>query len=153
MGQKGQGMSVQQIIRELPPEFVRKMRNWVRSELDGGMYAASKMFEDVIASSDGYDSHMPILQGEAWDVNICLQTLAPKYREAVRDFWKWEGNSIRWLGRRLHVEHHTARARLDEGHRQLQAALHKLADRCRRYNEHAASTTPQPRTAAGFVSL
>lgn len=130
-------MSADQIIAELPFEFVRKMRNWASSNLDGGLYATSKAFADIQIRSGFDETRVPVIKGEAEDVDRCLMTLENVYRQAVMRFWEREC-SMRSLGRRLHVEHHTARKRLGEGHRRLQAALHKRTAAWHQYRAQAA---------------
>lgn len=122
-------MSREVIIAELEktkPDFVRKMRNWVRAK-DGGTYAMTDAYDGMQSSSGYAESRIPILRGEASEIDIALVKVPARESLAVSLFWQYEGNSLRWLGRRLAISDVTAKSRVERGHERLQYELAQLA--------------------------
>lgn len=128
------------IIDELPPEFVRKLRNWAQATAGVSYsflhYSFTSAYDDM--PPDGWgEGDVPLLTGEAADVWQGLSRLHVRERLAVMLFWSNEGRSLRWLARRLGGEtgplsHNTVIARLRKGHDQLREQLllirrHRLA--------------------------
>lgn len=107
-------MSRESIIQALPEDYVRRMRNWAKADAGSMSYAMTSAYEGE--RSDGYDSHMPILLGEAQDTHAALGAVPNRERIAVVLFWQYEGNSIRWIGRRLEINEKTVEVRLRDGH-------------------------------------
>ena len=142
-------MSIESIIKELPEDFIRKMRNWAMSKAGGGQYAMSTVFAGM-GCGDSYTSHIPILNGEAYDVDNALATVDNRYRQAVMLFWQYEGRPIRWLGRRLMVESRTVEDRIKQGHALLRDALATRTRRVHQYQAHA-DTLHQPATSSPGV--
>lgn len=118
-------MSKETIIGDLPVDFVRKMRSWVKSR-DGGGFVMTTAYGGAVPSSGYAEASIPALVGEAGDIDEALMKLAIRWRDAVRLFWIYEGNSLRWLGRRLAVNHETAEIRVRHGHMLLQMELVNL---------------------------
>lgn len=136
-------MSVDQIIRELPPEFVTKMRNWARSHAGGGMYARSRIFDDVQIRSGFDETMVPILRGEAEDVDNALAVLPGQLRQAVSLFWQYDNPPLAWLGRRMNphgkaLDWRTVEARIRRGHEALIGTLRAQKAANHRYHDTAA---------------
>lgn len=129
-------MSKEAIIQELPGAFVRQMRDWVRSRSGNG-YAMSRAYEGLASSSGYAEAPIPILYGPVGDIDAAMMQIPLREREAVRLFWEREGNSLRWLGRRLSVTHETAEARVRKGHELLRAELDVIIRYAARYQESA----------------
>ncbi len=119
-------MSTESIIAELPPEFVRKMRNWAMAAVGQSftmlMYSFTSAYTGMLPGGGGGDG-VPKLHGESEDVWAGLAKVPPKYRQAVMLFWTDEGRGLRWLGRRLKIDDHTAKARVRKGHELLRVEL------------------------------
>jgi len=129
-------MSKEAIIRALPEEFVRQMRDWVRSRLGSG-FAMTGAYDGMGPSSGYAETVIPILYGAVGDIDAAMADIPLREREAVRLFWEREGNSLRWLGRRLAVTHETAEARVRKGHELLREELRLIRLNALRYNEAA----------------
>jgi hypothetical protein len=134
-------MSVESIIQQLPEDFVRLMRNWARSNASGGDYAMSGIYDDMLASRYA-ESRIPIINGEAADVDRALRQVHNRERQAVIVFWSYEGRSLSWLARRLSgtgkvINHETVEARVRRGHDDLQAELRRLKRLAQAYAETA----------------
>lgn len=115
-------MSKEQIINDLPGDFVRKMRNWVRSRSGNG-YVMTSAYEGGTASSGYAETIIPVLVGEASDVDSGLRVVPLSERAAVTLFWEREGNSLRWMGRCLGINEKTVEVRVRHGHALLRMAL------------------------------
>jgi hypothetical protein len=89
------------IYQALTQEHIRMMRNWVKGK-DGTPISASGSF-NLVGTSNVYESRIPILYGEAVDVEAAVKTLPGRYQGAVRQFWTFEGRSLRWHARHRHV--------------------------------------------------
>lgn len=128
-------MSYETILKDLPEDFIRKMRNWARSNLGGGMYAMTSAYDGV--RSDGYDTQMPILDGEAQDVDAALMTVPNRFRQAVMLFWTYEGRELTWLARRLECDYRAVERRVRQGHMLVIAQLARQRFAADRYREAA----------------
>jgi len=129
-------MSREAIIQELPEAFVRQMRDWARSRSGNG-FAMTTAYDGVGPSSGYAEMPIPIMYGAVGDMDIAMLKIPLREREAVRLFWEYEGNSLRWLGRRLHVQHETAEARVRKGHELLREQLRLIVVMATRYQEAA----------------
>lgn len=129
-------MSKEAIISALPEEFVRQMRDWVRSRCGNG-FAMTSAYDGLGPSSGYAETMIPILYGAVGDIDTAMADIPLREREAVRLFWEREGNSLRWLGRRLNVNHETVEQRVRQGHAMLLEELRIIRLNARRYNETA----------------
>lgn len=122
-------MSRESILRDLPEDYLRRMRNWARADSGQGMYAMSSAYTGD-QSGDGYDSHMPVLEGEASDTHSALMALPNRERQAVMLFWQFEGRSLESLGKRLSPEFplhfETVERRVRDGHRLHLAEIRRM---------------------------
>lgn len=140
---KGQAMSVETILSKLPDDIITKMRNWARSHAGGSVYARSKIFDDVRVSSGFDETIVPILRGEAEDIDNALAVLPGQLRQAVSLFWQYEQPPLAWLGRRMNphgkpLDWRTVQARIERGHEYLICAIRQQKARLRRYQAEAA---------------
>jgi hypothetical protein len=116
-------MTSEEIIRALPVDFVRRMRNWARAGAGVGI-GALRAVDFEASYGDGYrEAEIPTSEGEAADTQAALALVPARYRQAVEWFWSYEGNSLRWFGRKRNVHHETFAHWLCIGHDQLQAAM------------------------------
>jgi hypothetical protein len=108
-------VSKESIIKELPDDFVRQMRNWVLTGSCVGMYAISPAYEGM-PNNTVYGPRIPMGGGERTIVERALEQLPNNIRSAVMLFWQYEGNDLVWLGRRLRCDYRTAEKRVRDGH-------------------------------------
>ena len=114
----------ERIYQAITDDFIRRMRNWAEWEGGGGASAISSIYEGM--PSDGWGSDAPIiLEGEALDTALALDSVAIRYRQAVMQFWRFEGRPLRWHARhlRLGLEHRTFESWVIKGHDELVAFL------------------------------
>jgi hypothetical protein len=123
-------MSRESIIKDLPEDYVRRMRNWVRADSGQGQYAMTSAYTGERERGDVYDSHMPVLEGEARDTATALDLVPNRERQAVMLFWQYEGRSLESLGKRLSPEaplhYETVERRVREGHRLHLAEIRRM---------------------------
>ena len=133
---RGCAMS-ESIYGALTEDFIRRMRNWVKAK-DGAPIAGGVSIYELGVGVDRYrESAETLLFGEALDTEQALRLVAPRYAEAVRQFWTYEGNSLRWHARRRQVEHRTFEGWVIEGHERLKAVLAEKSEAWRKYHQEA----------------
>ena len=116
----------ERIYKALSDDFIRRMRNWVMAE--AGALGMSSLTLDLGCTRDGYrESTMPILCGEAQDTIEGLRKLPIRYRQAVEQFWRYEGRSLRAHARRRQVHYSTFEAWVMRGHDLLRDVLRRKA--------------------------
>lgn len=109
----------------LDPHFVRLMRNWAKATAGSSAdYSMTSAYAGKVGS-DGYDSTMPILRGEAVDVDVAFQAVDIPQRIAVQLYWLWERKSYRWLAMKAGCTHPTFVSRVMDGHLALRQELHR----------------------------
>ncbi len=89
------------IYKALTQDQIRMMRNWIKGK-DGTPIGGGGSFH-LVATTNVYESRIPILYGEAVDVEAAVKTLPGRYQGAVRQFWTYEGRSLRWHARHRHI--------------------------------------------------
>jgi hypothetical protein len=113
-------------VREcLDDHFVRLMRNWATATVGSSREYSMSTAYDGLIGGDSYDSSMPVIRGEAIDVDVAFQVLEIKERQAVQLYWLYEGRSFRWLAGRLRCSDKTVVERCISGHVVLRAELRR----------------------------
>lgn len=128
---------IKDIMRALPEEFVRRMRNWARFKAGSSLgYAAVHL--DNRSACSYRETPMPLLSGEAEDTDRCLQTIEIRFRKAVELWWVWEDTEITVLARRCGgIDKKTYAKRVMDGHVLLRG---ELARYCEAYKRRAAQS-------------
>lgn len=104
------------VLDQLDHHFIRLMRNWAKATSgSSNAYSMTSAYTGVMAG-DGYDSAMPILQGEAMDVDVAFQAVDMPERIAVQLYWLYETRSLRWLAAKARCSHPTYAKRCIDGH-------------------------------------
>ena len=114
---------LQRVYNELPHDFIRRMRNWAASEAGVRPRLISAVYRGMPRTVYN-GGHVPILFGEASDVELAMHALQPAYRVAVVLFWSFEGMPLRQLAEKCGVaDYRTFASRLSRGHGELRAEL------------------------------
>ena len=114
------------VYKQLTEDFIRKMRNWAMAEAGAPV---SAMTLDLGCTSDRYrESTVPILNGEAQDVQAALCALPIRYRQVVEQFWRFEGRPLRWHGRHRGVSFRTFEGWVIQGHELLKGEFARRAE-------------------------
>ncbi len=122
----------------LDPEMTRLMLNWTQWRCGGSIRMAMSGAYDGMPR-DPWDEPIPLMNGEAVDVEAAVERLEEHIRKATEEFWLRTGNardkakrcgcSEAALYRRLDQAHAFVRAYLNElrarGQRAKQALLHR----------------------------
>lgn len=134
------------ILDVLPGDFVRRMRNWAKSNAGMGSlgYGQQPMWR---ATPSGGRGELPIniLSGEASDTDAAIAKLPARYGQAVKLFWQYEGQPLTALAKRcgVGVDYRTFEKRVMDGHDQLRGELARASDEARykaeRMREFAAA--------------
>ena len=125
----------EKIYQALTDDFIRRMRNWARAEagLGVGGIGASSIYSLGVRVDRYVNTALPVLEGEALDTGAALAQVPIRYRQAVEQFWRFEGRPIRWHARRLRppgsgMSYHTFEVWVLTGHEHLRAALGKRSE-------------------------
>ncbi len=111
------------IMAALDEHFVRLMRNWAMSDSRGGSYAMTSAYSGMQPDSGYAEASVPILNGEAEDVEAALVFVPIGFRMPVRVFWAFEGLGLPALARRCAMNYRTYKDRVMRGHVMLRAEL------------------------------
>lgn len=115
----------EKIYQAISEDFVRRMRNWRDSKTGTGESNISSAYEG--GGFGGLRDMAPIiLEGEAIDTDACLALVPIRYQQAVKHFWLYEGESLRWHASqlRLGMFHLTFEAWVIKGHDELRPLLY-----------------------------
>lgn len=127
-------MSKESIIKELPESFVLQMRSWVVTRSNVGLYTITPAYEGM-PGNPIYGSRVLADFTEVSMLERSIESLKPRYCQAVKLFWIYEGNDLTWLGRRLACDYRTAEERVRKGHNEVR---NDLANREARYERRRA---------------
>lgn len=141
----GRNAGVSKVMAALDEHFVRLMRNWARVAIGTSEAFSTTGAYDGIGSDCWGESGIPVLTGEAADVDAALQAIDQRYRGAVVLFWTREGESLPRIAVRIRpgMHYETAQAWVMKGHELLRAELHRrreVARLVRIRNEHFAKS-------------
>lgn len=128
------------ILAQLDEHFVRLMRNWALVTVGNSAAVAFTGAYDGMAG-DGYGtSGIPVLLGEARNVDEAMQLIDQRYRRAVFLFWTREGESLPRLAARIRplMDYRTAQTWIVYGHEELRAQLRMLRARTHRLHMEAS---------------
>jgi len=103
------------IYEALDSDFIRRMRNWVLSTRGTPVAVSGIEYMD-----DRYhEARMPVLMGEATDIDEAIRSIPGRYHQAVAQFWRFEECTLRWHARRRGVHHDTFQTWVLRGHELL----------------------------------
>lgn len=134
------------IYAAITEDFIRRMRNWAKA--GAGLLCSRGSISSIYRGGERVDRYAslepPLLAGEADDTDAALLAVPIRYRQAVQQFWRFEGRPLRWHARRLRkdMSYHTFEAWVARGHECL---IEELAARSAAY--HAMSIANEAATA------
>ncbi|WP_025041014.1 hypothetical protein [Nitrosospira briensis] len=126
------------IYNELPEHFIRGMRNWALT--NAGVIKERRTISSIYSGigGDTYgESNVPLLTGEARDIDQALSALPARYKQAVSLFWQYEGWPLTWFARRSGqgVDWRTYEQRVIRGHEMLKAEIARQREKWNNYRE------------------
>lgn len=127
-------------------ETTRLMTNWAQWRAGASVALAMSGAYDA-AVRDTYDTPMPLLNGEALEVNQAVEGLEASLAKAVTEFWCYSGNAAE-KARRCGCALGTLYRRLDQAHAGVHAYRRELVARAQRIRK-ALSLAP----AGGRLAL
>lgn len=121
MGTRDHYYTLRDIARTVDFELARTMRNWVLAS-SGAPLRALRL--DAGVRAEGHrEAGLIVLYGEARDTQRALENMEPALASAVRHYWTYEGEALRWHARRLRIKVETFTRRVCHGHRVLRREL------------------------------
>lgn len=124
-------MTHERIYRELGEDFIRRMRNWRRwwDACQGSLYPSSLAAAELGILNDRYrEVTLSVLFGEGEDTELALRRVPARYQQMIRQFWLYEGRSLRSHARARGIDHHTVEAWVIKGHELLKAELARMTE-------------------------
>lgn len=114
----------EKIYQALTEDFIRRMRNWALYDAGYGQGAppsiSGSLIYDLGVNVDRYRADaMIVLLGEAEDTKAAIGALRERYRDTVKQFWRYEKRSLRWHARKRQIEHRTYEVWVMMGHEML----------------------------------
>ena len=116
------------IYAKLTEDFIRRMRNWVKARDMAVTPSSWPGPHNIYGRCDGsgyMETPLPLLCGEAQDTEAAIRQIPGRYRQAVTQFWSYEGQSLRRHAIRRGLHHETFEAWVIRGHEALKGALAK----------------------------
>jgi DNA-directed RNA polymerase specialized sigma24 family protein len=108
-------------------ESRRIMLNWAQWKSGSPIGLASSNAYELEARGRHEETPIPLLNGEALDVDKAISELPPELSVAVAEYWLRKG-TIREKLRRLRCAAETFYRRLDQAHRRVREHLQRLRD-------------------------
>jgi len=127
MQSTGRDSGLRKVMDALDEHFIRMMRNWARVAVGTSEAFSFTGAYDGIGADCWGETGIPVLTGEAADVDAALQAIDQRYRGAVVLFWTREGESLPRLAVRIRpgMHYETAQGWVMRGHELLRAELHR----------------------------
>lgn len=129
------------VIRKLPRWFIDRMRAWAEFRTTGGAYGVPSSWPSDGPMEDGrpYGPRYFRLIGSKHETQVCIDELPARYRQAVKLFWIFEGETWRAYARREGMQegsgHKTFKIWVRKGHVLL---IKDFRDRLKRRQDRAA---------------
>lgn len=99
-------------------EIDRLLENWARWKITGSSHGRSlspyPIYNLAIIDRQARRDYVPILNGEAEDIDAIIKDLPPRYARAINEYYLWTG-TIDHKARRLNVCENTFRTWLAKG--------------------------------------
>lgn len=129
-------MSGDRIKDALCRDFILRMQEWAARAGDTPLPTSWPTDGPVGDGSTGrfYRARLPRIVGRAHDTDMAIAELPNRYGQAVRQYWLFEGQSLRWHGRHRGVSDNTFATWVGKGHELLKQAFSRDAERWR--HEH-----------------
>ena len=114
------------IYQALTKDFINRMRDWALGQ-DVPTVSSSWPMDDPMSGIKQkhrfFRTRTPFLLGEVHDTGVAIDGLPARYKLAVRQFWLFEGRSLRWHGRHRQVNYETFEAWVVKGHELLKVSF------------------------------
>ena len=123
------------IFARLDRWFIDRMREWAMETLrPAGSTVPSSWPSEGVVHGDGssFQSRNPTILGRVHDTESALNELAIRYRQAVKQFWLYEGQSLRWHGRHRGIKADTFEIWVIKGHDELAETFRRQYDNWKR---------------------
>lgn len=127
-----------EVVRRLPEWFVDRMRHWAMFRLGSGAYSVPSSWpSDGPIPGGARGTRYWRLLGTVHETQVAIDSLPPKFRQTVANYWRCEGSghSLRDLARHRQVAPSTFNLWLRKGH----ALLFLEFRAARRRREQAAA--------------
>lgn len=126
-------------------ETTRLMLNWAQWRTGASVSMAMSGCYTGMAAGDSYDTPMPLLNGEAIEVNQAVERLEPHQGKAVTEFWCYSGNPYEKAAR-LGCSPAAMYRRLEQAHAFVHAYRRELRAKAERARKALSQSHSENRT-------
>lgn len=133
--------------RDIDAETERRMRNWARWRLGVPIGLAVSGAYDLEAPGRREETSIPLLNGEAMDVDKAVDELPEDLKAVVKEYWLRNG-TVTQKAKACRCAIATFYRRLHQAHQRVHDHLEQLRARGARLRQAAAVVKPAPAAAA-----
>lgn len=129
----------ERIYRAITDRFRGRMQFWAANQ-DAAVVSSSWPIEGALGNGGVFGPKTPILLGPVHDVEMAIAALPMRYGQAVRQFWLFEGRSLRWHGRHRGIKYETFEVWVMKAHELLKAEFAVRHDNWQRARAEARNS-------------
>ena len=106
------------IMNPLNREFILRMNEWIAGRECANVSSSWPEASDAGISGQRkfHWTKLPHMLGRVHDTEMAVCGLPARYQQAVRQFWTYYGQSVRWHARQRQIGQHTFEAWVMKGH-------------------------------------
>ena len=130
----------EKIMGALRRDFVDRMHEWIAGR-ESATCASSwpETGDPGIGSQAKFHlTKLPPMLGRVHDTEMAVSGLPVRYEQVVRQFWTYEGQSVRWHARHRQINKITFEVWVMKGHELLKSEFAVRHDNWRRSHDQAA---------------
>lgn len=144
------------IMAAISKEFIERMRWWAQMR-EASVVQSAFPVEGPGAGVSGprfHTTQVPLMLGIVHDTELAIAALPGRYRQAVRQFWMFEGVSLREHGRKRDIHRETFEIWVLKGHELLKEGFATSSARWRHQLQEArAHLSPELRAIADRIAI
>lgn len=106
----------------LNADFIARLQDWARGRevaTSASSWPSDGPIGGIGSGSKFHTHRIPPMLGRVHDTDMAIGCLPNRYRQAVQQFWMFEGLSLREHGRRRQIDYHTFETWVLKGHELL----------------------------------
>lgn len=126
----------EKIYHAITDRFRCRMQFWAANR-EAAVVSSSWPIEGALGDGGVSGPRTPIMLGGVHDTEMAIAALPIRYRQAVKQFWLFEGQSLRWHGRHRGIHRETFEEWVIKGHELLKAEFAVRSANWKRWRHEA----------------